>query len=173
MFHSRLCDIHRIFSVAHGKDIHADFFTVDLQLFYRGRTVDIAGRKKGLSSLCLQFAGQLGSRCRLTCALQTDHHIDSDLIPRFQRKLGLLISHQGNQLVMNNLNDHLSGIQAIHYILSDGFLLNGFGKLPDDLKIDICLQQGHFHFFQSRLDIRLCKRTLAAELFEYILQFFT
>ena len=74
---------------------------------------------------------------------------------------------------MNNLNDHLSGIQAIHYILSDGFLLNGFGKLPDDLKIDIRLQQGHLHFFQSRLDIRLCKGALAAELFEYILQFFT
>ena len=171
MLDSCFCNIHGILLISHGKDLDALFLTVYLQLCDRCRTVNITGHKQWFLSLGFQFACQLGNRRCLTCTLKTDHHKNGKIHSRFDRKLCCLTSHQVDQLIIYDLDHHLSRIQTIHNILSDSLFLNGFRKLLNDLKVNIRFQKRHLNFLQCYLDISLCKTTFALQLFKYILQF--
>ena len=73
-------NVHGLVIVSHGKYFHALLLTVDLKLLDGSRTVDVTGHKKWLSALLLQLSGNLGRSGGLTCALETGHHNDGDLI---------------------------------------------------------------------------------------------
>ena len=171
MLDSCFCNIHGILLISHGKDLDALFLTAYLQLCDRCRTVNITGHKQWFLSLGFQFACQLGNRRCLTCTLKTDHHKNGKIHSRFDRKLCCLTSHQVDQLIIYDLDHHLSRIQTIHNILSDSLFLNGFRKLLNDLKVNIRFQKRHLNFLQCYLDISLCETALALQLLKYILQF--
>ena len=156
---------------AHGEDIHAHLFAVDLQLFDSRGPVDIQRCQQGLSALGFHLAGQLGCRGGLAGALQAHHHDDSGLTAGKELYLRRLRAHQTDQLVVDDLDDHLGRIQAVHDILADRSLLDGFDEVPDDLEIDIGLQKSHLYFAQGGFDIRFAEPSLAAQILKYVIQF--
>ena len=54
-----------------------------------------------------------------TCSLKTHHHNDRLLASRLEFNLRCLRAHQIHQLVIHDLDHHLSRIQSAHHILSD------------------------------------------------------
>ena len=103
-------------------------------------------------------ASSVAQLCRhggLTCALKAGQHDDRKLIPRIQLQLAGGISHQMDHFLVHDLNDHLSRVQAVHHVLSDGAFRNGINKLPDDLEIHVCFQQRHPDLTHRGADVSL------------------
>ena len=146
MLDRRLGNVHRRIFISHGKDFHALLFTVDLQLFNGCRTVHIAGDQKRFFALLLELSCQLGGGRRLTCSLKTRHHDDCDLLAGAKRDLRRLGTHECGHLLIYDLDDHLSRVQAVHHVGADCPLLHGFRELLNDFKIYICLQKRHLDF---------------------------
>ena len=73
---------------------------------------------------------------------------------------------------MDDLNDHLARIEAVHDVFTDGLLLNGSGKVLDSLEIDVCFKKRDLDFLHRLPDIAFGQTSLASELFEDSLQFF-
>ena len=168
---SRLRDVDRFLLIAHGKDRNALFGTVHFQLFDSRRAVNVRRHEERPLALGLVFACQLGSRRRFARALKASHHDDrhAALPDRDLRGLG---AHELDELVIDDLDDHLAGVQSIHDVLTDGSLLHRFGEVLDHLEVDVGLEEGHLDLLHGLADILLGQATLCAELFEYICQFF-
>ena len=169
MLNSCLCNVNRALLVSHGKDFHALLLSIDLKLCDRCRTIDVTCDQERSFSLGFELACKLGNCGCLTCTLKTCHHQYGDLISLFQGKLCCLASHQAYKFVINDLDHHLSRIQSVHNILSDCTFLYRFRELLHNLKVYIRLKKSHLDFFQSNLNIFLCKSAFTSQLFEYIL----
>jgi hypothetical protein len=171
MLHGCRRDLGRLMVRPHGEDIHAHLFAVDLQLFDGCGPVDIQGCQQRLSAPGFHLAGQLGCCGGLAGALQAHHHDDSGLSAGKELYFRRLGAHQTDQFVVDDLDDHLGRIQAVHDILADRSLLNGFDEVLDDLEIDIGFQKSHLYFAQGRFDIRFAEPSLAAQILKYVIQF--
>ena len=96
---------------AQREHFHADALTQRLQLFDRGRTNDVAGnQQRPASLLLLHQVGDLRAGRRLTSTLQTDHHHRRDAILLIM-DLCLFRSQQIGDLIMDDLDDHLAGVE--------------------------------------------------------------
>ena len=168
--HGFLRYVRGLVPVSHGEDLYAHLFTVDLQLFDRGRSVNVQGHQQGLSASGFHLAGDLGSCCCFTGTLQAGHHDDGGLSAGQKGDLRGLGAHQPGQLLIDDLDDHLGRIQSVHDVLTDSPFLNGFGELTDHLEIDVRFQQGHLDLTQSCLDVRFCQTPFAAQVPEYVIQ---
>lgn len=71
MFHRCFRNIRRLCLISHGENFHSLFFTVDLQLFDRCRTIYVAGNEKRFLAFQLELSCQLRCCGRLTGSLQT------------------------------------------------------------------------------------------------------
>ena len=132
-------DIDGILPVSHRKDRYADLFTVDLQLFDRRRPVNVSRYEERTLAVLLILPGKLCRRRRLTCTLQTCHHKDRHAV-RLDRNLLHVGTHELDHLLIDDLNDHLPGIQTAHDVLADRLRLNILRELLDDLEIDVRLK---------------------------------
>jgi len=132
-------NVHRFLLVSHGKNFHTLSLTVDLQLCDCRRTVNVTGYQKRLSSFGFQLTCKFGNCGSFTCTLQTSHHENCDLISRTERQVCCLTSHQLHKFVIYDLDHHLSRIQSVHNVLSNGLFLYGFGKLLHNLEVNIGL----------------------------------
>ena len=103
-------NLHRLVIAAHGKDFHFLFLSVDLQLLHSGRSVDVTGYQQGLLALQFQLARDLGGGGGLTGTLQAGHHNDGNGLSRLHGNLRGFAAHQGNQLLVYDLDHHLSGV---------------------------------------------------------------
>ena len=172
MFYCCFRNIRRFVLVTHGKYFHALLFSIDLQLFNRCRTIYITGCKKCFLAFCFQFSCDLcRSRC-LTCTLKTNHHDYGKFLARAKCNLGCLRSHEIDHLFVYDLDDHLSRIQSAHNILTDCAFLYILDKFLNNAEVYIGFKQCHLDFLQCCLDIIFCQTTFAAQILEYVLQFF-
>ena len=71
---------------------------------------------------------------------------DSGFSARLKRDLRHIGAHQTGHLLVDDLDDHLGGIEAVHDIGTDGPLLHSGDELLDYLEVYIRLQQRHFDF---------------------------
>ena len=74
-----------------------------------------------------------------------------------------LAPHEGGHLFFDDLDQLLGRGKARHHLLTDGSGLDGLDEVFDHLKIDIRLQEGNPHLFQSLLDILLRQLSMASE----------
>ena len=155
-------DIRRLLVISHGEHFHTLLLSVDLQLFNSCRSVDITCYQKRLLTFQLELSCKLCCGRCFTCSLKTHHHNDRLLASRLEFNLRCLRAHQIHQLVIHDLDHHLSRIQSAHHILSDCTLLHTFYKIFDNFEVNICLQKSHLNFTQSRFYIIFCKSSLAS-----------
>ena len=171
--HCGVGDTGGLLSIFEGKNIHSLFLTVDLQLLNSRGPVDVQCHQKGLASFGFELPGQLGGCGRFTCALAACHHNHCRASAGLQRNLSHFRAHEAGHLFIDDLDDHLGGIESAHDIRADRAFLYGGDKVLYDFEIDIGLEQGHLDLSHSRPDVRLRQTSLAAETTEHLIQFFS
>ena len=101
-----------------------------------------------------QALGELAGGRRLARALQADHH-DGRPGPAALRSIGdLLGAERRDQLVMDDLDDHLAGLDRLHDLGADGLLAHPVGEGAHDFERDVGLEQRPAHLAQRRRDVR-------------------
>ena len=109
--------------------------------------------------------GELRRRRGFARALQAQHQ------DRHRRR-GAQIEFDGgraqhfDELVVDDLDDHLARRDRAHDLLADRFELHAGDEVFDHLQGDVGLQQGHAHFAQCGIDIGFGERTAPAQLVE-------
>ena len=111
------------------------------ELLDRGGPVDVAGRDGDRGAVLLvQHLGQLGRRGRLARALQAGHQDDRRRARR-EGQPGRGAAHQRGQLLVDDLDDLLAGVELLADLDAQAALLHGRRELLDDLEVDVGLEQ--------------------------------
>jgi len=147
---------------ATGEKMGANISGQCLQLLDGGRPVDIRTHHHDLFLVALlQVASQLGNRGGLTGTLQTCHQNDGR---RRYGEVELLVAgaHHRFQLLLDDLQELLPGIEAALDLDTHGAVAHMVDKVLDDRQGNVSFQQGHAHFAQGFLDIVFGEMSLAA-----------
>jgi hypothetical protein len=137
------------------------------QLLLRRRAARVErGHQHLLAVAGLEAERDLGAGRGLAGALQTDHQ-DRQRGRGIQRQSRRPATAQHlDQMVMDDLDHHLRGGDALQHLLADGALANRADEVLDDRQRDIRLKQRHAHFAQSRVDVLLGEGAAAAQAIE-------
>ncbi len=134
------------------------------ELLDRRRAVHVAGgdsHRRGV--LLAQVARQLGRSRRLARALQPRHQ---DHRRRFRREAQARrgAAHQLGQLLADDLDDLLSGVQAADHVGAHAALLQLGRELAHDLEVDVGLEQREADLAHRRIDVLLGQRAAVADI---------
>ena len=112
-----------------------------VQLLDGSRTVNVAGNEQRILMLTLlEHLSQLTAECGLTRTLQTRHQHDGRTA--FQLQFYGLATHQFCQLVMDNLDHQLAGLDGCEHIHAHGLLLHCIREGLRNLVVHVGIQQG-------------------------------
>ena len=150
------------------KDGHLDLPAQGFQLLHGRRAVDVRRHQQRLARLLLQPAGQLGAGGRLARAVQARQHQAARIAAQRQPRVGR--AEQLDQFVMDNLDDLLSRLDALHHLLSERLGLDLLDEIARHLEIDIGVQQRHAHLAQGVAGVGLGNLAQPAEVAEGVLQ---
>ena len=142
-----------------------------LQLRDGGGTVDVAGGQQRTFTLLAHIGGELGPVRGLARALQADEHHDAR---RFRGDVQLLVrpAHEGAELLVDDLDDHLRRGEGLEHVGSAGAFGHGLGEVLDDLVADVRFQQGHAHLAHRLAHVGGGQSAFAAQALESRIQFF-
>ena len=104
---------------------------------------------------------------RLTVALQAAEHDDGLALVLDDQTRGFLAAHQGDQLLVDDLDDLLGRGQALHDLLAHGALGDLCAEVLRYFVVDVGFQQGHPDLAHGGFDVRLAQFAVAAQLFEH------
>ena len=134
------------------------------QLLLRGGTARIERRHQHLLALAVRQAiGDLGGGRRFAGALQADHQ-DTD------GRRGIEIDRRGvgaehrNELVVDDLDDHLAGRHRAQHFGADGFGFDLLGEILDDLECDVGLEERPADFAHRLDDVAFRQRSAPRQL---------
>ena len=141
------------------------------QLLDGGGTVNVTGHQQRALALLAHIAGQLGTVGGLAGALQAHQHHHAG---GFGADIQLLVlpAHEGAQLLIDDLDDHLGRGQSLQHVGPAGPVSDGLGEAFDHFIADVRLQKGHTHLAHGFLHVRRGKAALAPQLLEGYIQFF-
>jgi hypothetical protein len=147
---------------------HADLLAQHLELFLRGRAVDVERRHQHLLALLLaQHLAELGRAGRLARALKADHH-DDDRRRGVQIETGDFLSAQHlGQRIGDDLDDLLAGGDRLQHIVPDGRFRHAIDETAHHGQGHVGLQQGDTHFAHGLAHVGLAERTAPAQLVEH------
>jgi hypothetical protein len=150
------------------------------ELLHRRRPAHVERSHQHLAALTVgetpgDFCGGRG----FARALQADHH-DGDWrcgvkVDALATALGTdltVAAQSGDQLVVHDLHDHLSGRDGFHHLDADGLFLHAFGEGARHVERDIGFQQRPANLAQRGIDIGFAERATAGEAIENTAQFF-
>ena len=158
-------NLHGILTVGLHVDGHPDLLGQHAQLLHGSRTIDVACSQQGFSAAFgLEHIGQFAGKGGLTGTVETCHEDYGRASVEVQ--LGRLAAHELCQLVVDDLDHHLLGLDGSEHVLSQGLLLDGVGKLLGDLVIDVGIQQCATHVLQRFRYVYLCDFALALQYLE-------
>ena len=170
VLHGGLGDVHRV-GLPHLENGDIQLSTHRFQLLDGGGAVDVAGGQQRALALLAHVAGELGAVGGLARALQAHQHHHAGGFGADIQFLGLP-AHQGAELLVDDLDDHLGRRQGLQHLPAAGPLGDGLGKVLYHLVADVGLEQGHAHLAHCLLDITLGETALAAHFLEGGIQFF-
>ena len=159
-------DGRRLFA-GQGEDRRTGLFAHHLQLVDRGRTVDVAGHQHRAAALLDVVFCKLCCVGRLTVALQAAEHDDGLALVLDDQTRRFLAAHQGDQLLVDDLDDLLGRGQALHDLLAHGALGDLCAEILRHFVVDVGFQQGHPDLAHGGFDVRLAQFAVAAQLFEH------
>ena len=167
-FHRPARDVDRLLTGDDRQSGDLDLPAQHRQLLLRGRTVDVErGHQRLLAVAFADQFRQLGGGGGLARALQADHH-DHD------RGLGIELeafdlhpAQRLDQLVVDDLDDHLAGGDRLQDILTNGLLGDGVDEAAGDGERDVGFEQRDPHFAHGIAHVLLTQRAAALELVEH------
>ena len=162
--YSGLGDFYRVFRT-HLEHRNPRLISHDFQLLDSGGTVNIAGYQQRPVALAFQKPAQLGGMGGFTGALQSAHH-------KHKRRLGGEIqagvgaAHQLCQLLVNNLDNHLSRSQAFHHLRANSSFGHLLSKILGNLIVNVRFQQRQADFTHRFLYIGFGQLSLTPQPFK-------
>ena len=136
------------------KHLDARLAAHDLQLVDSGGAVDIPRDQKRLLVLFFEEKGELAAQRRLARALQAAHQDDGGR-PVRHFELGVGRTHQRDELLVDDLDDLLGGVEALQDLLPHRLGGDVGDELFGDEDVDVRLQKGDAHLAHGRLDLQL------------------
>ncbi len=135
-----------------------------VQLFDGRGAVDVGGHQQGGTAQLLEEHRQFAAGGGLACALKAHHH-------HHRRRLGGegdgmfrgLAAHDLHQFVVDDVDEGLGRIEALHDLGTEGLFLHPLEKGPGHAHMDIGLQQGHAHLAQHDFEVGFSDLRLAPE----------
>ena len=76
------------------------------------------------------------------------------------------------QLLVHDLDDLLTGVEALEHLLADGTLAHSGDEVLDDAEVDVRLEQRQAHLAQGGIDVRLGNAAAATQAAEDAAQSF-
>ena len=115
--------------------------------------------------MTLHITCQLCAVGGFTCTLQANQH---DYAGRFGRDIqfGSFGAHERDQLFVNDLDDHLAGVQTFQNVCAHSTLGNLLYKVLNDLEVNVSFQKSKLDFAHGFLNVRFLQTALAGELFK-------
>ena len=142
---------------------HVDLLRQRLQLFDRGRTVDVgADHHHLLLALFLQVLGELGDRGGLARALQAGHQ-DHRRRRHVEVEVAGGRAHHRGELVAHDLDQRLARGQRLQHFLADRAHLDALDQRLHDRQGDVGLEQGDADFARGLADVLLGQAAAAAQ----------
>ena len=157
-------NVHRV-DLAHLEHGNVQLPAHHLQLLDGGGAVHIAGAQQGTLALLLHQARQLRAVGGLACALEAHQHHHRGRSGG-DGQLGLAAPHEGGQLLVDDLHDHLGGGEGFHHVLAHGPLGDGGDEALHHFEVHVRLQKGHLDLLHGLLHVRLGEAALAPQAFE-------
>ena len=170
VLHGGLGNVHRV-GLPHLEHGDIQLRAHRLQLLDGGGAVDIAGGQQRALALLAHVTGKLCTVGGLARALQAHQHHHAGGFGADIQFLGLS-AHQGAELLVDDLDDHLGRRQGLQHLPAAGPLGDGLGKFLYHLVADVGLQQGHAHLAHRLFDVALGEAALAAHFLKGGIQFF-
>ena len=161
---ARLGDVHGV-NLPHLKHGDVELCAHGLQLLDSGGAVHVAGHEKRTLALLAHIAGQLCAVGGLARALQAHQHHHTGALGGDVQLL-VLPSHEGAELLVDDLDDHLRGVQGLQHVGAHGPVGDLLGEVLDHLIADVGLQQRHTHLAHGLLHVAGGQPSLAAQAFE-------
>src|SRR5438874_1391771 len=169
---SRLGDADDVGRTAIGVDGHIELRAECLELVNGGWTVDVGGNEACRLALGFELARELGGRCRLSGALQANHHDDGRRHGAELERFTTFAEHR-RELVIDDLDELLSWRNGAQLRDADRLLLDPFQEFTGELKVDIGLEEDTADLAESFLYIGFIEDPTSAESRERRLEFFT
>src|SRR5690606_2724706 len=144
-----------------GVNLDADLVAELHELVDGGRAIDVGGHEHRLAAVLAQAKGELRRGRRLPGTLEADHHqdrwtgVELQVMPRAAEHL--------DELVVDDLDDLLAGIQAGEQVGADRALAHAGDEVLDDLEVDVGLEQGEADLTQRDVEVGLGDPGLAAQ----------
>ena len=159
-------DMHRILVTLAGEEFRPHLRRQRPQLVDGRRTIDVATDHHDLLFLLLlEPAGKLGHTGGLARTLQARHqHHRRRLRRQVQDLVGR--THELDQLVVDDLDQHLARRQAARHLLAHRLVAYPVHKGSHHRQGHIGLEQGHAHLAQGVLNVVLGQATPATEIVE-------
>ena len=154
------------------KDREVQLAAHHLQLLDGGGTVDVAADQQGaLSELAAHEAAELCRGGGLAGAVEAHHHHHRRGMGGGGQLAGLG-AHQGDELLVDDLDDLLGGGQGVQHVAADGPLRDLGHEVLDHFVADVGFQQGKADLPHALLHVRLGEAALAPQALEGLVQFF-
>src|SRR5262249_19956367 len=150
-------------------DGDVDLLAEDFQLIDGGGTLEVGSDQQRLAAVVAQVQGELAGRGRLALPLQAAEHDDRRA---FLGEVETVVHrpHDGDQLVVNHLDNLLARVERAQHGLSNGALGDASGEGVDDVVIDVGVEQGAADFLEPVADVRLAESAAPAQLLERFAQ---
>jgi hypothetical protein len=134
------------------EDVDTGLAGHDLQLLHRVGSLQVGGHEQGGVALGLQPAAELAGERRLTGTLQTGQHDDRRGLLGQPDAAGLA-AEDVDELLVDDLDDLLCGVQRPGDVGAAGALLDGVDELPDHRERDVGLEQGDADLARGGVDV--------------------
>ena len=165
-------DIHRLLALHDRQGGDLDLRAEHRELFLRRGPRHVERRHQRLLAVLLaDILGELGGGRRLARALQADHH-HHDRRPGIEvqifRNRAVAAAEHLDQLVMDDLDDLLSGGDRAQHIVPDRLFGHGIDEPPRHGKRDVCFEQRDAHLAHRLAHVRLAQRAATAQAVEHV-----
>ena len=139
-----------------------------LELVHGGGSIRVRGDEQRLPALAHDVPGELGGRRGLAGALES--HERDDRGRPVQPEGPVAGAQDRGQLVMDDLDDELAGVDAFQHVLADGPFLDPADEVLDDLVVDVGFQEREADLAHGGIDVGLGDPATAGELAKDIAQ---
>ena len=146
-------------------DRHAGPLADDLELVHRVGPLQVGGDEQRRVALLTQPAAQLAGERRLTGALQPGQHDHRRRLLGELQPPGLA-AEDGDELLVDDLDDLLRRVQRAGYLLTAGPLLDRRDELAHHRQGDVGLEQRDADLARRRVDVGVGEPALAAQVGE-------
>ena len=143
--------------------VDAGLYAELAQLLLGGGAARIERRKQHLLLRPLgQALADLAGRGGLARALQADHH-DDDGGRRIEVNGNTFFAEHADKFVMDDLDDHLAGLDALEDLGADRLGANLVGEGADDIKRNVGFEEGAANLAQRGCDVGIRQRAATGQ----------